>query len=249
MPVSCGKGTLAAVLFQVLGTLVLLGACATATPCGAAQYPDPARFENAIRQFEKQDAISPPPAGAIVCAGSSSMRKWHEKIHQDLAPLQVIARGFGGSNMNDLLTFADRIVIAYRPRAVVIYEGDNDLAQGVDPAAVRDKFVALVAKIHAALPETRIYCLAVKPSIARWQLWPKMQQTNRLLAAECQRDKRLAFVDIARPMLNGDGHVKTDLFISDGLHMNRKGYVIWRDTLRPILMQREAAAREPAARQ
>jgi len=219
--------------------LGLLAACLATAACQGAEYPDPARFENAIRQFEKQDAISPAPAGAILCTGSSSMRKWHAKIQQDLAPLPVIARGFGGSNMNDLLTFADRVVIAYRPRAVVIYEGDNDIAQGVSPAAVRDKFVALVAKIHAALPKARIYCLAVKPSIARWKLWPKMQQTNRLLAAECGRDKRLTFVDIASPMLNADGHVKTDIFISDGLHMNRKGYVIWRDTLRPVLMQRE----------
>jgi lysophospholipase L1-like esterase len=227
----------------LFGTLGLLGACATAAVCCAAQYGDPARFEKAIRQFEKQDATNPPPAGAIVCTGSSSMRMWHELIHRDLAPLPIVARGFGGSNMNDLLTFADRIVIAYRPRAVVIYEGDNDIAQGIDPAAIRDKFVALVEKIHAQLPEVRIYCVAVKPSIARWKLWPKMQQANRLLAAQCRRDERLTFVDVAREMLDEQGHVKTDLFIADGLHMNRKGYVIWRDTLSPILMQHETPAK------
>ena len=227
----------------LFGTLGLLGACATATVCCAAQYGDPARFEDAIRQFEKQDATNPPPAGAIVCTGSSSMRMWHKLIHQDLAPLPIVARGFGGSNMNDLLTFADRIVIAYRPRAVVIYEGDNDIAQGIDPAAIRDKLVALVEKIHAQLPKVRIYCLAVKPSIARWKLWPKMQQANQLLAAQCQRDERLTFVDVAREMLDAQGQVKTDLFIADGLHMNRKGYVIWRDTLRPILVQHKTPAK------
>ena len=227
----------------LFGTLGLLGACATAAVCCAAQYGDPARFEKAIRQFEKQDATNPPPAGAIVCTGSSSMRMWHKRIHQDLAPLPVVARGFGGSNMNDLLTFADRIVIAYRPRAVVIYEGDNDIAQGIDPVVIRDKFVALVEKVHTRLPRVRIYCLAVKPSIARWKLWPKMQQANRLLAAQCRRDERLTFVDITSDMLDEQGHVKTDLFSADGLHMNRKGYVIWRDTLRPILMQHETPAK------
>lgn len=225
--------------FMLLGTCGLLGVYAAATVSFAAEYADPGRFESAIQEFEKQDATNPPPAGAIVCTGSSSMRMWHAMIHQDLAPLTVVARGFGGSNMNDLLTFADRIVIAYRPRAVVIYEGDNDIAQGISPPAIRDKFVALVEKIHKQLPKARIYCLSAKPSIARWKIWPKMQQANRLLSAECQRDPRLTFVDIAGGMLDEQGHVKTDLFIADGLHMNRKGYVIWRDTLRPILLQRE----------
>ena len=95
------------------------------------------------------------------------MRMWHSKIHEDLAPLTVIARGFGGSTMFDLLHYTDRIVLPYKPRAIVVYEGDNDVAIGVGPEEIRDTFRKFVHKVHAALPQTRIYFLAIKPSYSR----------------------------------------------------------------------------------
>jgi len=167
------------------------------------------------------------------------MRKWHTTIRSDLAPLTVIPRGFGGSNMNDALTFADRVVIRYKPRAVVLYEGDNDIAQGVSPEKIRDTFLALAVKIHRPLPDARVYVLAIKPSVRRWTLWPKMQRANRLLAQACDKDKRLTFVDVAAVMLKKNGRVKTDIFEKDNLHMNRKGYLLWKSALRPLLLRRE----------
>jgi len=215
------------------------------------KYPDPARFESAISQFEKQDHISAPPADVIVCVGSSSMRKWHDTIHQDLEPLTIIARGFGGSNMNDLLHFLNRVVLVYKPRAVVIYEGDNDTAAGIPPAEIARKFHEVVAKIRAALPDARIYFLAIKPSVKRWNLWPRMKQANERIAAQCARDPQLTFVDVATPMMATNGKVKPDIFAKDNLHMNRKGYEIWRDVLRPILLTTEGPheQRRPAPRQ
>lgn len=207
--------------------------------CASEQYPAPARFEEAIRRFEAQDAAEPPPRGAIVCTGSSSIKKWHETIHADLAPMPIVARGFGGSTMNDLLAFADRIILAYEPRAVVVYEGDNDIAVGITPQQVRDTFRALVNRIHQQLPEARIYCLSIKPSVRRWKLWPQMQEANRLLAEECGRDQRLVFVDVATAMLDADGQVRRDIFADDMLHLNRKGYLLWRDVLKPILLEKE----------
>ena len=94
-------------------------------------YRDPTRFEQQIQAFETTDQQAFPPQNAIVCTGSSSMRGWHDTIADDLAPLTVIPRGFGGSNMNDALHYADRIALAYKPRAIVVYEGDNDIAQGI----------------------------------------------------------------------------------------------------------------------
>ncbi len=221
--------------------VVLLSAASVSGQAAETEgYPSPKRFESAIEHFEKQDHFSPPPTGAIVCVGSSSMRKWHGKIHEDLAPLTVIARGFGGSNMNDLLYYLDRIVLKYKPRAVVIYEGDNDTAVGISPSTIAEMFRKVATRIHQALPQARIYFLAIKPSVARWKLWPKMQQANRLIAHQCAQDPRLTFVDVATPMLDSNGQVKKDIFESDNLHMNRKGYEIWRDVLRPILMAHEA---------
>lgn len=105
--------------------------------------------------------------------------------------------------MNDALHYADRIVLPYKPRAVVLYEGDNDIAQNISPQKIADTFrQLLVEKIHKKLPECRIYFLSIKPSIRRWDMWPEMQETNRLIGSQCKEDKRLTYVDVASGMLD-----------------------------------------------
>ena len=202
-------------------------------------YPDPNRFEKAIQVFEANDQEQRPAQNAIVCIGSSSMRGWHSMIKEDLAPLTLIARGFGGSNMNEALYFADRIVLPYKPRAIMVYEGDNDVAQGITPKKITHTFRMFTEKVHKALPECRIYFLAIKPSISRWALWPTMQEANRLVKRACKKDKRLTFLDIASCMLAGNGTPKPHIFKDDNLHMNREGYILWRDAVRPILVKKE----------
>lgn len=210
-----------------------------AGPGGGKAYGNPTHFEEDIKRFEAGDRKAPPPRGAIVCIGSSSMRGWHKSIQDDLAPLTVIPRGFGGSNMNDALYYADRIILPYKPRAVVVYEGDNDTAQGISPQTIAATFQAFTEKIHGELPDCRIYVLSIKPSIQRWHLWPAMKEANRLMAALCEKDERLTFVDVATGMLNSEGTPRKEIFAEDNLHMTAGGYVIWREALRPVLLESE----------
>ena len=213
---------------------------AATLPVAAAEYPDPERYRAAIDAFAAQAEEFPPPAGAIVATGSSSMRGWHGRIAEDLAPLAIVPRGFGGSNMADVVHFVDELVLRYEPRAVLLYEGDNDAALGATPAQILGHFDAFAAAVHEALPATRIYILAVKPSLARWQLWPTMQATNAGLAERAAADPRLTFIDVATPMLNDAGEPRPNIFVEDGLHMNGAGYDIWRDAVRPVLLAAEA---------
>lgn len=202
----------------------------------AASYnwPDPvSRFESAIVAFEEEE---PHPTGAIVGIGSSSMRGWHRMIHEDLAPLTIIPRGFGGSNMYDALYFVERAVLVHEPRAVLLYEGDNDIAMGKPPVAVLDTFRAFVARIHEADPTIRIHVLSIKPSISRLGVWPQMMEANELLRLECEGDPRLFYIDVSTPMLGEDGTPREELFLGDMLHMNRAGYEIWRDVVREALL-------------
>lgn len=207
----------------------------------AVGYSDPTRFVPVIADFMEADKQFPPPKGAVLCIGSSSMRMWHETIAADLAPLTVIPRGFGGSTFWDLLQYLERVVLPYEPRAIVVYEGDNDIAGGASPVEIVETFRRITARVHARLPECRFYVLSIKPSLRRMEMWPAMQEANRLLEAECRADARLVYVDVAGPMLQEDGSVKEDIFLSDGLHMNAKGYAIWRDVLRPVLLEQELA--------
>lgn len=216
-------------------TLIVIS-CKNETP---KQYGDPTIFEEAIIQFEKSDSLEFPDKNAIVVIGSSSIRGWHNTIEEDLASLTTIPRGFGGSNMNNALHYADRIVLPYEPRAVVLYEGDNDIAQGISPKQINDTFNEFVKVVHSGLPNCRIYFLSIKPSISRWEMWSKMVKTNKLIENECAKDSRLTYVDIATPMLNEQGLPKKEIFLEDNLHMNSKGYEIWTNTLKPILLETE----------
>ncbi len=224
---------------SILGLVTSAGSAEPDTHNDGKPYPDPKRFEKDIQRFEEADKKNPPPEGAIVGVGSSSMKGWHATIHDDLAPLTIIPRGFGGSNMNEALYYIDRIVLAYKPRAILVYEGDNDVAQGVTPRKIAATFAAFVAKVHAQLPKTRIYFLAIKPSIRRWHMWPTMVEANRLVADRCAKDDRLFYVDVATGMLGEDGTPRKDIFQKDNLHMTRPGYEIWRDAARPVLLQQE----------
>ena len=209
------------------------------TMAAAAEYPDPERFRPAIDAFLAADAEAPPPKGAIVATGSSSMRGWHDRIAEDLAPLTIIPRGFGGSNMKDVRHFLDELVLRHEPRAVLLYEGDNDAAAGATPEEILAHFDAIAAGIHEVLPRTRIYILAVKPSIRRWNLWDTMSATNAMLADRAGKDAHLTFIDVATPMLGEDGKPLPEIFVADNLHMNDAGYDIWRDTVRPVLVDAE----------
>lgn len=131
--------------------LALCAATAGASDGGKA-YPDHARLEKEVAQFERADREEPPPKGAVVCIGGSTIRGWRPRIREDLAPVTVVPRGLGGSNMNDAIHYADRIVIPYAPRAVVLYEGDNDIAAGIPPERVVSTFRAFVARVIKAIP-------------------------------------------------------------------------------------------------
>jgi lysophospholipase L1-like esterase len=209
---------------------------------------EPERFEPDILAFEAQDRSTPPPAGAIVITGSSSVRRWHPTIQKDLSPLTVIPRGFGGSTMEDALYWIDRVAIVYKPRAVVIYEGDNDTGRyEVPPEKIAGQFEAIVRRIGAALPAVRVYVISVKPSVARWDSWPQAVRTNELLEAVAEKDDRVTYVDVATPMLKPDGTVMTDIFVEDDLHLNEKGYAIWAAAVRAVLVPAEAG-HEPTDR-
>jgi len=202
----------------------------------SAAYPDPARFADDIAAFAAADAQTPPPADATLCIGSSSMRMWHPTIARDLAPLAVIPRGFGGSTMYDVLHFAPRIVLPYRPRTILLYEGDNDIDFGVTPADFMAAFRAFVDLVHLELPETRIFVVSIKASGARWAKWPVMQEANGMLRAECGADSSLTFIDVATPLLGDDGLPHEEFYLPDRLHLAAGGYEVWSKAIAEVLL-------------
>jgi lysophospholipase L1-like esterase len=208
-----------------------------------ADEPKASAWEAEIRKFEDQDAKTPPAKGAILFVGSSSIRLWN--LAESFPGLVALNRGFGGSQIADSTEFAERIVLPYQPKTIVIYAGDNDIASGKSPERVAEDYRAFVAKVHAALPETRIIYLSIKPSIQRWKLVDKMRSANKLIEEFSQADKRLVYLDVGVTLLGEDGQPRADLFEADGLHLNRAGYKRWSEKLLPLLQQSD----KPAAKQ
>ena len=220
--------------------IALCGILVVSAPSLAQRGTDPGIWDEAMRRFAEMDRRDPPELGSIVLTGSSSIARWNDQAADALAPLTVIPRGFGGSVMNDVLFHLDQVALKYRPRAIVIYEGDNDTAYGIPKDVILSGLKEIITRVHEALPETRIYVMAVKPSTLRVDVWNDAQQVNAAYQEVAKSDPLVFFIDSASPFLREDGKVMTDIFVEDGLHLNVTGNLIWGSIIRAALMPQEA---------
>lgn len=209
-------------------------AVAARVPTPAIDPPSSDQWRADMARFAAQDAATPPPRDAIVFTGSSSVRMW-QTLEADFPGKPVLNRGFGGSQLRDAVHYADQVAIAYRPRMIVLYAGDNDLDAGRSPEQVLHDFRAFVARVRARLPHTPIAFLAIKPSPQRAAQLARQQRANALVRREAATLRAVQFIDVATPMLGADGQPRPELFLADGLHMNARGYALWRAIVAPHL--------------
>ena len=201
---------------------------------GTAPDENARRFEPEIRAFEAHDRATTPPAGGIVFVGSSSIKNWVEVV-QDFPGRPVLNRGFGGSTLADVRYYEDRVVLRYKPRLVVLYAGDNDLAMGRSPERVLRDYRAFAAHLRSVQPGTRLVYVSIKPSPARRALLRAARRTNELIRSEIGRDSLASYLDVVTPMLGPGGQPRAELFGPDSLHLNRSGYLLWRRLLGPLV--------------
>jgi hypothetical protein len=217
--------------------ILILAAClfsgSTVRLDGREKKPDAdrhARWEAAIHRFEEADRDAPRPRDGVLFVGSSSIRMWDLK--ESFPGLPAINHGFGGSQIDDSIHFADRIVWPFKPRVIVFYAGDNDIAAGKSAVQVAQDYGTFSDLVHEHLPETSMVYVAIKPSIARWNLADRMAVANAAIEKQCEADDQRVFLNIWDPMLGDFGTPMKDLFLKDGLHLNPKGYRVWNDLLK-----------------
>jgi lysophospholipase L1-like esterase len=220
-------------MLHPLRTYLLFCLSALACIAGHAAEPNFDRWEKEIAAIEQRDAEREPAAGGVVFVGSSSIRLWD--LDKNFADRGFANHGFGGSTIADSAHFLDRLVLRLKPNTIVLYAGDNDLANGLSPEQVHADFQAFVKRVREKLPEAKIAFIAIKPSPSRLALLEKQREANRLIEEAIAKDDRLVFVDIFTPMLNEEGKPREEFFVDDKLHLNEAGYELWKERLLPVL--------------
>lgn len=192
-------------------------------------------FEKDIIAFETADATRAKAEGTVLFTGSSSIRMW-SSLAEDFAPVPVLNRGFGGSTLPEVIHYAERIIFAYAPETIVLYCGENDIAEGANANQVFESFQKLDRMIEERLPNTTLIYIAMKPSPARWALWPQYQEGDRMISAYLEGKAKRHFVDCSPAMLLPSGEADSSIFIEDMLHMNAKGYDGWEALIEPVVL-------------
>jgi lysophospholipase L1-like esterase len=193
-------------------------------------------YADEIRAFKKQDSISPPPLHSILFVGSSSFRMWKD-VNEYFPGYTIINRGFGGSTLPDVIRYEKDIIFPYQPRQIVIYCGENDVAYSdtISAEMVLQRFQQLYTDIRKQLPEVPVVFVSLKPSPSRWQMKERMMRANELIREFLKTENNNQFVNVWQQMLTPDGKPNEALFLADNLHMNEKGYAIWKKIIEPYL--------------
>jgi len=211
---------------------------------GAQAQPSPSvhRFENNVRLYEAADKTNPPPRNAILLAGDSQFYRW-KTLAEDLPGYTVINRGIDSFETSDLLYFADRLVLPYQARLIILHVGGNDVHGGKSPEQVLADFKALVAKIRVGQPAVPIAFTSLTPGPGRQEEFDRRKETNRVVQNYIATQPGLRFIDLWDAMLTPDGKPRADLWVADGVHPNHAGYLLRVKIMRPMLGEPDQKAR------
>ena len=220
---------------QQINTILLSLLFALCSMLLHAQQP---AFANDIAAFKSQDSASFPATNSILFIGSSSFTKWTD-VQSYFPGKRIINRGFGGSTLQDVIRYADDIIIPYQPKQVIIYCGENDLAadKNVDGAIVFNRFKQLYNIIRTKLPKTIITYISMKPSPSRRQLWGQIMVGNGMIRDFLEEQNDAYYIDVYYPMLSKGSATHASYFTSDSLHMNESGYKYWKYLIEPYLIR------------
>lgn len=191
------------------------------------------RWEPQVAALETAARTTPHQKGEVLFIGSSSVHRWD--IASSFPEVRTINQGIDGTELADAVRYADRLILPFEPRVVVVYAGDNDIASGKTSEEVAIQFERLTTKILTRLPQSRIVFIGLKPSIQRWTQVDRMRAANELIRSICSHDDRIAYVDVDGPMLGWDERPRQELFVEDGLHLSAEGYRLWTTLVRPFI--------------
>jgi len=209
------------------------------THSAVAQTVTPSRFWPEVRTYRQQDRVMGIEHCRTLFVGSSSIRFWHS-LAEDMPRRRVIRRGLGGARLRDIIYYYEVLIARHRPRVIVLYAGENDIAAGRTPGSVLANIKYFLELKRQSLGYTPLYFISIKPSHARWRQFARQAEANSLIKKLAEINRDLVFVDVVDIMLKA-GRPKP-VFLPDGLHMKRRGYALWAKVLNRAFTNSAATA-------
>ncbi len=219
------------------GLLLLLVAApaANAQPAVAtAEQKKAPRFADAIEAFLKEDQTNPPPKQAILFIGSSIFRQW-KNLKEQMAPLPVFNRAFGGSRSAEILYYMDKVVLPYEPKVIVYYCGSNDINANINPEEIAENFKQFVERVHVKLPRTQIFFTSINRAPQKMERWVDVDAANALIKEFCAKGKLLGFIDVNPALFDKEGKPRMELYLPDKLHFLEPAYVEFTTIIKPMI--------------
>lgn len=231
--------------------VVSMAAFSCSTPSSKSEQPKPqpnpdtpivpiktnADFAPEVEAFEAMDKMSSPKKGGVLFIGTTAIRSC-VNIAERLTDYPIIQRGLTDCETSNILHFTDKIITPYRPSILFIYNGEDDIVNGKTPEAAYAEFLKLSKSITEKLPDTKVCFVSVKPSPGRAAFQKSFEAYNskvRLFITQQTCD--WTYLDISAPLLNTNGTAKEDLFESDKITLNTKGYDVWEQAIKTYLEQ------------
>ena len=167
--------------------------------------------------------------GKILLAGSSTLDYWSSAAAA-FYPYEVQNMAIAGSTVAQWQKWYKQLIVPYKPKAVVIYVGTNDLAGGASWESTVFATWDLIEKIQKKLPKTPIYYVSMCPCESRPGLWKDINKCNKYMKKYCGWNKNLYYVNLFS-YFTRNGKPKASLFREDKLHPNSKGYTVWKNVV------------------
>lgn len=187
-------------------------------------------YENEVQRLEKE-RVSLTYDPKLLFYGSSSIRLW-DTLQTDFESYAPANLGFGGSTLAACVWFFDRLLASFKPASIIVYAGDNDLGDGRHPEEVFIFFQQLVSRTRQRFGDIPLAFISIKPSITRWNIVDSIRYTNRIIEEEITRQgNNLHFINVYNKMTDNSGYPKREFLHPDGLHINEKGYALWKEII------------------
>ena len=150
-----------------------------------------------------------------------------------------INQSISGEKTKGLLNRLD-LIERNKIEAIFVMIGINDLIWGQTDKEIIENYKKIVEQLKAKHPTTQIVVQSILPHGGENSTW---ESRDKLLALPSDRivemnsalkkiadDNDAYYLDLYPIFVTGNGQLRSDL-TTDGLHLNREGYLVWRSAI------------------